>query len=242
MERTYKAPVAARDNAERGIYAAKMWINKSVDSRARDFARLIMSDGMTYNDVFALAAYTKELQPARDASIAVKNTAEEPTPDELAWLMCGGTAAKMWAEKVVNKNERNEHTEDSDFDVAAEVCKVDNELGLVIGYGIVCKNGDEPYYDLQGDHIPEDAMLEAACEFMQSARVAKEMHVGDGKGTIVFAWPMTTEIAKALGITVAKTGLLIGMKPDDPAMLAKFKSGEYTGFSIGGRRIVDEEV
>jgi hypothetical protein len=44
-----------------------------------------------------------------------------------------------------------------------------------------------------------------------------------------------------LDITVKQTGLLVAMKPS-PEVMKKFESGEYTGFSIGGRRIVDQEV
>jgi hypothetical protein len=123
----------------------------------------------------------------------------------------------------------------------AKVVKVDNSLGLVFGFAIVCKVDGEEYYDVQGDHIPEAAMLEAACDFMQNSRVAKEMHAGDERGSVVFAWPLTEDIAKSFGMQVTKTGLMIAMKPD-PEVLEKFESGEYTGFSIGGRRVEDEEV
>lgn len=128
------------------------------------------------------------------------------------------------------------------FSASGDLAKVDDSLGLVFGFAIVCKVDGEDYYDVQGDNIPEDAMLAASCEFMQGARVAKEMHAGEAKGTVVFAFPLTTDIAKALGIMTPKTGLLIAMKPDDPAILEKFRSGEFTGFSIGGRRIRDEEI
>lgn len=123
----------------------------------------------------------------------------------------------------------------------AVVAKVDETLGLVFGYAIVCKQDGEPYFDVQGDHITEEAMLKAAADFMESARVAKEMHAGEQKGSIVFAFPLTADIAKALDLEVKKTGLLIAMKPS-PDMLEKFKKGEYTGFSIGGYRGTDEEV
>jgi hypothetical protein len=85
-------------------------------------------------------------------------------------------------------------------------------------------------------------MLGAAVDFMQNSRVAKEMHAGDSKGSVLFAFPLTTEIAKSFGIETSTTGLMIAMKPDNADMLAKFKSGELTGFSIGGRRITDETV
>ena len=98
------------------------------------------------------------------------------------------------------------------------------------------------YFDLQGDHIPEESMLEAALDFAENSQVAKEMHVGEERGTTPFLFPMTTEIAKAYGIEgIPQTGLMFAMKPDD-ALLEKFKSGDMTGFSIGGKRIEDEEV
>lgn len=128
------------------------------------------------------------------------------------------------------------------FQATASVCKVDVQHGLVIGFAIVCKRDGEDYYDLQGDHIPEESMLAAAVDFMAGARIAKEMHAGDANGTVLFAFPLTTDIAKALGIETQMTGLLIGMKPDSAATLQKFRDGTYTGFSIGGTRGEDEEM
>lgn len=113
--------------------------------------------------------------------------------------------------------------------------KVDRSLGLVFGYAIVCRVDGEPYYDSQGDYIPEDAMLRASAAFMQSDRAAKEMHAGGTVGRIVFAFPLTEDIAASLGVAAGRTGLLVAMKPDDPAMLDRFARGELTGFSIGGR-------
>lgn len=124
----------------------------------------------------------------------------------------------------------------------SDVVKVDADLGLVFGLAMVCKVDGQDFYDSQGDHIPEGAMLKASADFMQKSRVAREMHTGEPTGTVVFAFPMTTEIAKSLDITLHKTGLLIAMKPDSRTVLEKFRSGEYTGFSIGGRRIKDKAV
>ncbi len=124
----------------------------------------------------------------------------------------------------------------------AQFCKIDESLGLVLGFAIVSKIDGEPYFDVQGDHIPESAMLKAAVEFMEAGAVAKEMHAGDAKGSIVFVWPLTADIAKAFNIETNTTGLMIAMKPNDSAILEKFRTGEYTGFSIGGTRGEDEEV
>jgi hypothetical protein len=76
---------------------------------------------------------------------------------------------------------------------------------------------------------------------MENSRIAKEMHQGEPKGSVVFAFPLTTDIAKSLGITTERTGLLIAMKPT-AAVLEKFRDGTYTGFSIGGAYGEMEEV
>lgn len=127
------------------------------------------------------------------------------------------------------------------FEIRAEVLKVSEELGLVFGWAIVCSEDGEPYFDLQGDHIPQASMLKACTDFAETACLAREMHARPGAGVVVNLMPLTDEVAEAFGITCSKRGLMIAMKPD-AEMLEKFKSGELTGFSIGGKRIRDEEV
>jgi hypothetical protein len=127
------------------------------------------------------------------------------------------------------------------FQTFFKVSGVDEELGLVFGWGIVCKEDGVDYYDVQKNHIPEDAMVEATTDFMKSARVHGDMHErGTGPdmpaGMVVHSFPLTTDIAKAMGIDTKKTGWMVATAPDK-AMLAKFKSGEYQGFSIGGEYI-----
>lgn len=128
------------------------------------------------------------------------------------------------------------------FLVTSEFAKVNEDLGIIFGYGIVCKIDGEDYFDFQGDHIPEESMLKAVTDFMKNSRVAKEMHEGDQVGTTLFSFPMTDEIAKSLGIIVEKTGWLVGIKPDNPEILEKFRDGTFTGFSIGGRYIENVAV
>lgn len=128
------------------------------------------------------------------------------------------------------------------FEFTGEICKVDDELGIVFGWAMICKVNGKDYFDTQDDHIPESAMLSAATDFMANSRVLGEMHDGDEGGDVVFAMPVTTDIAKAFDIQTKQTGLVIGVRPANEATLKKFRDGTYTGFSIGGRRIVDEEV
>jgi hypothetical protein len=131
---------------------------------------------------------------------------------------------------------------------ANKILKVDDSLGLVFGWAIVCKQDGEDYFDLQDDHIPEDTMIKAATDFMQNSRVGGNMHETDeygdpvASGDIVFAMPLTADVAKAFGIETSTTGLMIAYKPADDAILQKFREGSLTGFSIGGVRGIDEEV
>ena len=146
------------------------------------------------------------------------------------YLMCGGEDGRKWACKIEESN----HDMSKDISISTKVVKVDESLGLVFGYGIICKEDGEPYYDLQGDFIAEDVMLSAAMDFMASKRVLGDMHEKQDTGSVVFAMPITEDIAKAFGIETNTTGLMLGTKPSEE-VFKKFQSGEYTGFSIGGK-------
>lgn len=127
-------------------------------------------------------------------------------------------------------------------DYRGSKAKADGELGLIFGWAIISNEDGKPYYDTQGDHIPEDAMLRAAADFMESKRTMKIMHNGKKVGTVVFAWPVTEEIARAMGLKAKCTGLMVAVKPDNPSVVERFRNNQYTGFSIGGNRLEDEEV
>lgn len=116
------------------------------------------------------------------------------------------------------------------------VLKVDDTLGLVFGWGMICKVNGEDHYDQQADHIPEDVMLHATSKFMEGDRVAKAMHKGGRIGQIIHSFPLTTEIMKAYGLSQEDglTGWIHALKPSKPEYVAKFATGEWTGFSIGG--------
>lgn len=162
------------------------------------------------------------------------------------WLLWGGDAGYRWAlNKSLNTPLKEEDNNiNKSFTYSTNVCKVSTELGLVFGWAIICKQDGQEYFDTQGDHIPEEAMLEASTEFSINSRIAKDMHRDNGElpGCIAHTFPLTEDTAKAFGIECQTTGLMIAMKPDDPEIFEKFRSGEYTGFSIGGKRITDEEI
>jgi hypothetical protein len=114
------------------------------------------------------------------------------------------------------------------------VAKVDARVGMIVGYGAVCKEAGEDYYDLHDEHLPEDEMVQATVKFMEGARSAKIMHAGEDVGRVVCAFPLDTATAAALELTAKRTGVLIAWKPNDRSILQKFESGEWTGFSFGG--------
>ena len=114
--------------------------------------------------------------------------------------------------------------------------KVDNSLNLVFGWAQICTVNGEPYYDTDNQHFPEDVTLKAWTDFMLGdLRAHKAMHAGNEVGEVAFAFPMTTDIAKSLGFdTVNQSGVVAGVRVNDPAVMEKFRSGEYKSFSIGG--------
>ncbi len=142
------------------------------------------------------------------------------------------------------------------FRADAQILKVSTELGLIFGFAMICKvrdengdfvdffDGDEP-----NDHFTEDGMLEASTDFAVTKRVACDMHARDPEtgqpvqdGGVIHHFPLTSEIAKALGIDTPVTGLLVALRPDNPETLEKARRGEYTGFSIGGEVLESEEA
>lgn len=152
------------------------------------------------------------------------------------------TSDSGWSSGVVEKQRHFVHIE-----------KIDDTIGIVFGWAIICKINGVPYYDLNIDknadgsfgervpeHITEPAMLKAAPGFAMGGRPGNIMHDGPDSGSYPFVFPVTEDIAKAMGWQTEKTGLAVGYKPT-PEVLAKYRSGEFTGFSIEGSRIKHEE-
>lgn len=141
--------------------------------------------------------------------------------------------ARLYAEVAARNMAAMAGTETKKFDRYVKAESVDQALGVVFGWAIVCKEDGKEYVDVQHNFIPENAMLNAATDFMENSRAGNEMHAGPDKGTYLFAFPLTEDIGKAMGIQCNRTGLMVGLKPPSD-VLAKFVSGEYTGFSIEG--------
>lgn len=237
---SYKPPQGVRSAAARGLALREKWkrgglssseaSDEGVGSGVQRAVNLKNGDSISLDTIKRMSSFfarhEKNYQPDK------KEKDGGPTAGTIAWLLWGGSAGKSWVEGILNSMEKRH----------AEFVKVDKKLGLVMGFAIVSKIDGEDYFDVQGDHIPEEAMLEAATDFMKGDRTVGDMHLEEEGGTVVFAWPLTTEIAKAFDIKTKKTGLMIAIKPKKKETLEKFENGEYTGFSIGGKRIEDEEI
>lgn len=126
-------------------------------------------------------------------------------------------------------------------DITVKVLKTDSTSPLVYGWGAICKIRDASgvmidYRDSDNEEFPEDVTEAAWRDFMLNSRQMDVQHDEQPMGRVVYAMPMTEDIAKAFGVLDAldRTGVMVGVQIDDPALIAKFRSGEYTGFSIGG--------
>lgn len=119
------------------------------------------------------------------------------------------------------------------FKATCEATGVDEGLGIVFGWGMVTEINGEPYYDTDNQCISNEAMVKGTSIFMENSRINNDMHTPNDVGIVVHSFPITPEIAKSMGIFTNVSGWMVGVKPDAES-LAKFASGEYTGFSIEG--------
>ena len=118
---------------------------------------------------------------------------------------------------------------------SAEILKVDDERRLIWAWAYVCTEDGKLLTDTQGDSIEPDDMEKMATDFMLDARVAKAMHDGDGIGEFVHSMPLTNEIMSAFGIHSDREGWITCLKVNSDEAWNDYKSGKFTGLSIGGR-------
>jgi hypothetical protein len=114
-----------------------------------------------------------------------------------------------------------------------KLSKFDDVHRIAYGWAIVsCENGED-YYDLQGDHIPMDAIIPASIEFMKSSRASDDMHLESQTGEVVYCAPvMAGQLVDPAYPT--REGLWIGTQIHDDEVYQMAKRGERRGFSIGG--------
>jgi hypothetical protein len=119
--------------------------------------------------------------------------------------------------------------------VSAKVLKMDDEQKIVWGWAYVSTEDGQLLVDTQGDSIEPVEMEKMANDFMTNARNAKVMHEGEDVGVFIHSFPLTNELMKAFDILSDREGWIVGMLVEKDQIWKKYKSGEYTGFSIGGK-------
>jgi hypothetical protein len=113
------------------------------------------------------------------------------------------------------------------------IVKADNERQVVLGEVLV----PSPAVDSQGDWLTPEDIEQAAHDYMMTARI-----VGSEHGEAIDAVPVESYIAPqdmtfqspSGPMTVTKGTWLMAVKVKSSEQWAKVKSGEYSGFSIGG--------
>ena len=165
------------------------------------------SAALSLNEIRAPWGADMKILTATLASFALVGTLAMPAPasadsNDVAKALAGIAAIAIIAKAIDNRKDRKRSSKAApglisgqnrvktarmggSFETAAEVLKVDDELGIVFGWGIVCKDDGEDYFDTQGDHIPEDAMLKATSDFMFHFRTTGEMHARGKDGEAI---------------------------------------------------------
>lgn len=131
--------------------------------------------------------------------------------------------------------------------ITVKISKVIEGRRLVFGWGSVCTKRDASgvfvqYRDTDGDEFPEDVTLDGWLEYAKGDRVLDSMHDEKRVGIVPFIFPMTSDVAEALGLLDAlqQTGILVGAYIEDDQILADFQSGKLEGFSMGGAAQFEE--
>lgn len=137
-------------------------------------------------------------------------------------------SCRMWSGESVSNLTK------TDFSIEGQIIKSDDEQRIVYGWASVISENGVDVIDRQGDVIKADELVKATTEFMKSVRTAKAMHQGGQVGQVVHSFPLTTEIAKSLGIETNREGWIVGLHVTDNNVWKQVKSGVLKAFSIGG--------
>ena len=118
------------------------------------------------------------------------------------------------------------------------IVKADAEKQIV--YGVVLEPDTT---DSQNDFMTADEIEKTAHEYMATSRVIGSQHSKPAQAVPVESYiaPMDMDLDGQYGPQVVKKGSwVLAVKVLDPEEWAKVKSGEYTGFSVGGTGQRDE--
>jgi hypothetical protein len=159
-------------------------------------------------------------------------------------------AESMWdgqREKAAKALRDDQHTGTVDpvmteVHKTCEVLKADEDQRLVYGWAWVNTKDGELLFDSEDQAIETPELQKAAHQFMSEVRKAGSVHMRDPEtgekvqsGEIVESMVFSSDLQKALGIDLGKTGWFIVSKVTDDEQWRKVKKMEHISFSIGGR-------
>jgi hypothetical protein len=113
------------------------------------------------------------------------------------------------------------------------ILKLDNERRRLYGIALIADEADA-----QGDTVSDVELEDAACRAIEKGVIVKVEHAGSSVGRLVASWPLTKDIAEALGVSrpQGKSAWLVGLQIEDDATWGRVKAGQLGhALSIGGR-------
>ena len=112
--------------------------------------------------------------------------------------------------------------------IEVDIAKADEEKRLV--YGIVLEPNT---VDLQGDTLTVDTIESAAHTFLVKSRAVGDMHSGPADAEVVESYLASSD-GEMGGQQYTAGTWIMAVKVNSNALWELVKSGDYTGFSIGG--------
>ena len=161
---------------------------------------------------------------ARDA---LGDSADEWAPHPCAIRRHGETA------EVSRKMRRVRKFVDEDlvkFNVEGKICKAEESGEKRLVTGVVA---EPESVDTHGDVIDPDTIQQAAHNFLIRSRVAGEQHETQAPASVVESFIAPDEMTIG-DETVKKDAWIIVMKVHEDEFWQRVKSGDFTGFSLGG--------
>ena len=208
----------------------------------------VLIDGDVAADVKSTAKALRDLIKDEDLIIITDGTSDESEVEKLDQASADDPALE--AARVEGLQDGPEDA--ADFELTADIVKVDKAEQLVFGWASIVSINDKLVTDVQGDRIEPTVLEAAAYDFCLHARVAGHMHedgtdgdieqVGDLIESIVFTPEKTAAMLKSLkaqGIDAKMTmpfcGWWIGFHLTNGKVFSRVASGELRAFSVGGR-------
>jgi hypothetical protein len=155
------------------------------------------------------------------------------------WRGLGAWAGLNWIRRV-NRKELEKNMGKPEFNLTANISKINEDQHLVFGWVSMASEGGQPVVDLQGDVISESELEKCAYSYVLKSRQGGVMHLRDSPdspkvvGTLVESIVFTPEKQEALGINLGKVGWWCGFKIHDDNVWKSVKNGEFSAFSIHG--------